>query len=71
MTWIRTVPEDHAAGALKELYQRDIDTLGFVSACSLGSLGDSDRKDGALVATYCAILSAVRNNLGCCAGLNE
>src|SRR5579863_5916283 len=30
MTWIGTVPEDHAAGALKELYQRDIDTLGFV-----------------------------------------
>jgi uncharacterized peroxidase-related enzyme len=30
MTWIKTVSEDEATGSLKELYQKDLDELGFV-----------------------------------------
>jgi uncharacterized peroxidase-related enzyme len=30
MTWIRTVSEDEATGQLREVYQRDLDELGFV-----------------------------------------
>lgn len=30
MTWIRTVSEEEATGPLKELYETDIDHLGFV-----------------------------------------
>jgi uncharacterized peroxidase-related enzyme len=30
MTWIRTVSEAEAAGPVKEHYQKDLDTLGFV-----------------------------------------
>lgn len=30
MTWIRTVSEDEATGRLRELYQADLDQLGFV-----------------------------------------